>query len=125
MSGYQPSFPPKATDKPTFNEAFKEAHARGGPGHVFEYKGKMYTTDRADGADCRRAPDNRTSSQHEFRATVHDANAWVKDKTGIHVQDRVRNLSYGRGFGANGSDTDRERSAYHRVEAEKQRKAGK
>ena len=38
----------KKVNTGTFNEAFKAARKAQGPGGTFEYKGKTYTTDRAD-----------------------------------------------------------------------------
>ena len=43
----------------TFGNAFKNAHATGGPGHTFSWNGKLFTTDRADGKDCRKVPENQ------------------------------------------------------------------
>lgn len=35
----------------SFGEAFKIAHAQGGPGHTFTYNDKLYSTNCADGGD--------------------------------------------------------------------------
>mmetsp|Transcript_20432 Transcript_20432/g.63525 ORF Transcript_20432/g.63525 Transcript_20432/m.63525 type:complete len:139 (-) Transcript_20432:210-626(-) len=127
----QSSFP-DMSHHPTFQAAFADAHRRGGSGHVFNYKGKQYTTDRADGREAR-VPDNRGAFHHEVRRGWHNANEWEKNHTGWAVGDRVRNAISGNdrsdgverlvsGGGVTSAAVDRQRAEYHKREAEKQRK---
>lgn len=108
--------------QPSFGAAFKEAHGRGGPGHIFEYNGKQFTTNCKDGGDDRRQPNTRSAVHHDVRAAAHDVNAFAKDKVGTNALDHVRRAAYG-DFNAKptSSDVDRQRAAFHRVEAAKER----
>ena len=46
-------------DQESFAKAFKLAHSRGGPGHTFTYRGKLYTTNCADKGNYRKEKDDR------------------------------------------------------------------
>lgn len=101
----------KFDDKGSFGEAFRAAHSAGGSGHTFTYKGKLYTTDCKDGGDYRKTKDNRGELRHRISGTGHAINAFIKDKTGIHIQDHI--LMRGYKWSA---DVDRQRAEYHKRE---------
>lgn len=58
----------------SFAATFAREHARQGAGHTFDWNGKLYTTDRADGRDLRAermARDNSTSSSMHSSFGMH------------------------------------------------------
>ena len=102
----------------SFGNAFKNAHANGGSGHTFSYNDKIYTTNRADGKDCRTVPDNREDANHGFRSFGHSVNSAVKDATnGKASFDFLTGRSYNWS-----SEVDKQRVKYHDAEIKKGKK---
>ena len=98
----------------SFGDAFREAHGRGGNGHTFEYNGALYSTNRADGSESRRAPDSRDDLNHQVRADFHHVNSTVKD-AGMGSLDWTTGRSY-----KWSSTVDKQRADYHEREVHKQ-----
>jgi len=107
------------SNRGSFGSAFNAAHKAGGSGHTFTYQGKLYNTNCADGGDYRKTPDTRTVIQHQVHEFGHNVNAHLKDDLGINALDKIP--FYGRDKSWS-SDIDRQRSEYHRREAEKKSK---
>lgn len=114
------------SDKGSFGKAFNAAHRMGGSGHTFEYKGKMYTTDTADGSDFRTTTDDRGETKHLFHAYGHAYNATRKEKYGDEAAIETT-WAYGL-YSGNRQDkpwpieTDKKRANYHWIESKKAHK---
>lgn len=67
------------TNKGSFGQAFKAAHATGGSGHTFSYNNKLYTTNCADGGDYRQKMDDRSAATHKMHQWGHEANSALKN----------------------------------------------
>ena len=100
------------SNKSSFGAAFKDAHARGGNGHTFTYKGTLYNTNCKDGGDYRKTSDNRSNIMHYKNMYGHEFNAKLKDATNGTMNIDVLGHP-GKHWNA---DKDRERAEYHRRE---------